>query len=134
MQLTLKQILDASVKRPGETATLEAYFALAKPVAISWANRAQPMAIQSAVIDFQSLRLELCKRHGTLNADKTAYDFGENRRAFDAAIDELLDRTVDIPGVPVAVGDVSGKATEAQVAELVRIGLLFGPDDTHSPK
>lgn len=73
---------------------------MAQPVAarLSFALARVLRGVNTELETFNSTRLELCKKHGTLQEGRQSYEFeGDSRAAFEAEYAELLKGDVQLP-------------------------------------
>ena len=123
LKLTVRQLVDAS-----NAGALGRYLHLEKPMTISWKNRKQIAACDEELKLFQEKQLALAEKHGTKDPEKPntfkfdvgtelkPEEIGPQRKAFIAAMEELLNQPVDtIPGEPVSVQVLGGKLSEADM-------------------
>jgi endonuclease V-like protein UPF0215 family len=117
IKITLKRLIDA-----GTTGALTRYFALDKPVAVAWKNRAQLAACEEAINKhYNDARIALCKKHGRLDAETNQYLFeGEGvdaaaKENFEKDLLVLWAEEVEIPGEPVKVSTIAGSIKESDL-------------------
>lgn len=118
IKITIKQLLDA-----GTSGALSRYFALDKPITVSWKNRKQVAACEEEINKhYNDRRLDLCKKYGHLDEKTKEYVFvGEGVAAdakenFKGDMAKLLAEEIDnFPGEPVSVSVISGSIREADL-------------------
>ena len=126
LKLTVRQLVDAS-----NSGALRRYLNLEKPMTIAWKNRKQIAACDEELKLFGEKQVALAEKHGTKDPEKPNVfvfdvgvelkpgEIGPGRKAFTAAMEELLAQPVDtIPGDPVSVQILGGKLSESDLVFL----------------
>jgi hypothetical protein len=110
IKITVKQLIDA-----GTMGALSRYFALEKPITVSWKNRKQVAACEEEINKhYNERRIDLCKKHGRLDEKTKEYVFtGEGvapdaKENFEADLKKLWAEEIDLPGEQVSVSVLKG--------------------------
>lgn len=124
ISITVKKLVELA-----ETQVLTKFYNLDKPVNVAWKNRHQPKVCNEALKDYTDKRLALCEQYGKKDPASNNYFFdvdddlkplpgvpvpGPQRRAFDEALAELKEQTVELPGDPVKVTALKGSLTDIE--------------------
>jgi len=116
IRITVRQLRDCVA-----TGAIQRFFAVDKPVRVTFANRKLGKAIDAEVKAYDEQRIALLRQYGTLSDGEKDFVFAEGKRAeFDRAFEELLSQAVDdLPGEPVKFSDLGdGRLSEADLALL----------------
>jgi len=140
IKLTVKQLIDATTRKIPLAGTIQdgmvqngsaidRLYALEKPIHVAWANRKQAAACNEELKHYHEKRLALCEKHGTKNEKLNIYEFdgcnsefsakspGPQKKAFDAALVELWNQEIELPGRPIKISELSSSDLTGSLSE-----------------
>jgi hypothetical protein len=118
--LTVRQLLLATESVPGQPSALQKFFQCSKPTTVSWANRKLIASCNETIKLYHEHRLELCKKHGTLDPKTNNFVF-ENptvAQLFNQELATLQDQAVELDGAKVKISDLGGSLSEIDMSLL----------------
>lgn len=98
--------------------TLAKFFALKKPVAKYWGNRALPGKMDEELRAWDVARKSLIEQYGVEVKDGRPEFPKGNQAEFDNEVNELLAKDISFEATPVAVADITGDLTEGEMLAL----------------
>lgn len=90
--------------------------------------------VKTASNAVEDKRVAMCKLYGTLNADKTQWEFGDNKEHFDTEMRLFLDAEMSPAPTFFAtdIRDLNISLEPIHVAALLDSGVLFMGEDDHA--
>ena len=140
IKLTVKQLLDATARKVPLNGSLEdgmvkngsaldRLYALDKPIHVAWANRKQAAACNEELKHYHEKRLALCEKFGVKNETLNVFEFdgcnsefsakspGPQKLAFDAALIELWNQEIELPGRPIKIFELADSELTGSLSE-----------------
>lgn len=135
IKLTVKQLIDVTTRKVPMIGSLQdnlvqngsaidRLYALEKPIHVAWANRKQAAACNEELKHYHEKRLALCEKFGVKNDELGVYEFdgqnsestakspGSQKLAFDAALIDLWNQEIELPGRPIKISEIAESPAE----------------------